>query len=49
MSEPQARRRLVLVASRGFRVALPSGATPCGWYRVIAHLRLPPALMVFFP
>ncbi|AVH63713.1 DNA cytosine methyltransferase [Nostoc sp. 'Peltigera membranacea cyanobiont' N6] len=29
---PQARRRLVLVASRGFRVALPSGATPCGWY-----------------
>ncbi|MEH2340288.1 MAG: DNA cytosine methyltransferase [Nostoc sp.] len=35
---PQARRRLVLVASRGFRVALPSGATPCGWYRAIAHL-----------
>ncbi|WP_223269890.1 DNA cytosine methyltransferase [Nostoc sp. 'Peltigera membranacea cyanobiont' 213] len=35
---PQARRRLVLVASRGFRVALPSGATPCGWYTAIAHL-----------
>ncbi|BBD70532.1 C-5 cytosine-specific DNA methylase [Nostoc commune NIES-4072] len=34
----QARRRLVLVASRGFRVALPSGATPCGWYTAIAHL-----------
>ncbi|MCW5318183.1 DNA cytosine methyltransferase [Nostoc sp. KVJ3] len=35
---PQARRRLVLVASRGFRVALPTGATPCGWYEAIAHL-----------
>ncbi|QLE52770.1 DNA cytosine methyltransferase (plasmid) [Nostoc sp. C057] len=35
---PQARRRLVLIASRGFRVALPSGATPCGWYSAIAHL-----------
>ncbi|MCC5632852.1 DNA cytosine methyltransferase [Nostoc sphaeroides CHAB 2801] len=42
---PQARRRLVLVASRGFHVALPSGATPCGWYEAftkcaegIAHL-----------
>ncbi|MEA5603812.1 DNA cytosine methyltransferase [Nostoc sp. UHCC 0252] len=34
---PQARRRLVLVASRGFRVALPTGATPCGWYEAIAH------------
>ncbi|WP_347242298.1 DNA cytosine methyltransferase [Nostoc sp. FACHB-892] len=35
---PQARRRLVLVASRGFHVALPTGATPCGWYEAIAHL-----------
>ncbi|MHC5862381.1 DNA cytosine methyltransferase [Nostoc sp.] len=35
---PQARRRLVLVATRGCRVALPSGATPCGWYEAIAHL-----------
>ncbi|BBD69991.1 C-5 cytosine-specific DNA methylase [Nostoc commune NIES-4072] len=42
---PQARRRLVLVASRGCRVALPSGAKPCSWYEAftkcaegIAHL-----------
>ena len=35
---PQARRRLVLIASRGFRVTLPSGTTPCGWYKAIAHL-----------
>ncbi|WP_243458592.1 DNA cytosine methyltransferase [Nostoc sp. UIC 10630] len=35
---PQARRRLVLVASRGCRVALPLGTTPCGWYEAIAHL-----------
>ncbi|OYD87416.1 DNA methyltransferase, partial [Nostoc sp. 'Peltigera membranacea cyanobiont' 213] len=35
---PQARRRLVLIASRGCRVALPSGTTPCGWYEAIAHL-----------
>ena len=42
---PQARRRLVLVASRGCRVALPSGTTSCGWYEAftkcaegIAHL-----------
>ncbi|MEH2101320.1 MAG: DNA cytosine methyltransferase [Nostoc sp.] len=42
---PQARRRLVLVATRGCRVALPSGATSCGWYEAftkcaegIAHL-----------
>jgi DNA (cytosine-5)-methyltransferase 1 len=35
---PQARRRLVLVASKGFHVALPTGATPCGWYEAIAHL-----------
>ncbi len=34
----QARRRLVLIASRGFRVALPSRTTPCGWYEAIAHL-----------
>ncbi|MGF1939547.1 MAG: DNA cytosine methyltransferase [Nostoc sp. ChiQUE02] len=27
-----------MVASRGFRVALPSGTTPCGWYGAIAHL-----------
>lgn len=36
---PQARRRLVLIASRGFHVALPSGATPCGWYEAIALYR----------
>jgi DNA (cytosine-5)-methyltransferase 1 len=35
---PQARRRLVLIADKGFHVALPSGATPCGWYGAIAHL-----------
>lgn len=35
---PQARRRLVLVASRGFHVALPLGAKSCGWYEAIAHL-----------
>ena len=35
---PQARRRLVLIASRGFRVALPWETTPCGWYEAIAHL-----------
>ncbi len=35
---PQARRRLVLIASRGFYVALPSRTTPCGWYEAIAHL-----------
>ena len=35
---PQARRRLVLVASRGFRVTLPWETTPCGWYEAIAHL-----------
>ncbi|MEJ6485562.1 hypothetical protein N0Y54_30395 [Nostoc punctiforme UO1] len=35
---PQARRRLVLIASRGFRVALPTGAKSCGWYEAIAHL-----------
>lgn len=35
---PQARRRLVLVASRGFQVALPTESKPCGWYSAIAHL-----------
>ncbi|MDZ8139812.1 MAG: DNA cytosine methyltransferase [Nostoc sp. DedQUE04] len=35
---PQARRRLVLIASRGFRVALPTKSKPCGWYEAIAHL-----------
>ena len=35
---PQARRRLVLIASRVCRVALPSGATSCSWYEAIAHL-----------
>ncbi|MCC5660333.1 DNA cytosine methyltransferase [Nostoc sp. XA010] len=35
---PQARRRLVLIASKGLHLALPSGATPCGWYGAIAHL-----------
>ncbi|MEH2172297.1 DnaB-like helicase C-terminal domain-containing protein [Nostoc sp.] len=35
---PQARRRLVLVASRGFRVALPTRRKPIGWYKAIAHL-----------
>jgi DNA (cytosine-5)-methyltransferase 1 len=35
---PQARRRLVLIASRGFHIALPSENKPCGWYSAIAHL-----------
>ncbi|BDI20480.1 hypothetical protein ANSO36C_62820 (plasmid) [Nostoc cf. commune SO-36] len=35
---PQARRRLVLVASRGFQVALPTESKSCGWYEAIAHL-----------
>ncbi|MDZ8070424.1 MAG: DNA cytosine methyltransferase [Nostoc sp. DedQUE08] len=35
---PQARRRLVLIASRGFRVALPTHRKPIGWYDAIAHL-----------
>jgi DNA (cytosine-5)-methyltransferase 1 len=35
---PQARRRLVLVASRGFHVALPTEAKSCGWYEAITHL-----------
>jgi DNA (cytosine-5)-methyltransferase 1 len=35
---PQARRRLVLIASRGLSIALPLGTTPCSWYKAIAHL-----------
>jgi DNA (cytosine-5)-methyltransferase 1 len=35
---PQARRRLVLVASKGFQVALPTRRKPIGWYEAIAHL-----------
>ncbi|MCC5604310.1 DNA cytosine methyltransferase [Nostoc favosum] len=35
---PQARRRLVLIASKGFHVALSLGTAPCGWYEAIAHL-----------
>jgi DNA (cytosine-5)-methyltransferase 1 len=35
---PQARRRLVLIANKGFHVALPLGTAPCGWYKAIAHL-----------
>ncbi|WP_375514782.1 DNA cytosine methyltransferase [uncultured Nostoc sp.] len=35
---PQARRRLVLIASKGLHVALPTGAKSCGWYSAIAHL-----------
>ena len=35
---PQARRRLFLVASRGFGVAIPAYRKPIGWYDAIAHL-----------
>ncbi len=35
---PQARRRLVLIASRGFHVALTTRRKPIGWYEAIAHL-----------
>jgi DNA (cytosine-5)-methyltransferase 1 len=35
---PQARRRLVLIANRGFGVALLSTSKPIGWYSAIAHL-----------
>ncbi|WDD36155.1 DNA cytosine methyltransferase (plasmid) [Nostoc sp. UHCC 0926] len=35
---PQARRRLVLIASRGFSVAIPAHRKPIGWYEAIAHL-----------
>ncbi|MBC1224880.1 DNA cytosine methyltransferase [Nostoc sp. UCD121] len=35
---PQARRRLVLVASKGFHVAIPAHRKPIGWYEAIAHL-----------
>ncbi|WP_041566679.1 hypothetical protein [Nostoc punctiforme] len=42
---PQARRRVVLIANKGFQVGLPLGTTPCDWYEAftkcaegIAHL-----------
>ncbi|QFS51202.1 DNA cytosine methyltransferase [Nostoc sphaeroides] len=35
---PQARRRLVLIASKGFHVAIPAHRKPIGWYEAIAHL-----------
>ncbi|MEH1996573.1 DNA cytosine methyltransferase [Nostoc sp.] len=35
---PQARRRLVLIASKGFGVAIPAHRKPIGWYEAIAHL-----------
>jgi DNA (cytosine-5)-methyltransferase 1 len=35
---PQARRRLVLIASKGSQIALPRESESCGWYEVIAHL-----------
>ena len=35
---PQARRRLVLIASRGFGVAIPAHRKLIGWYEAIAHL-----------
>ncbi|MBN3926726.1 DNA cytosine methyltransferase [Nostoc sp. NMS4] len=35
---PQARRRLVLVASKGFHIAIPAHRKPIGWYEAIAHL-----------
>ncbi|WP_225226018.1 DNA cytosine methyltransferase [Komarekiella delphini-convector] len=35
---PQARRRLVLIASKGSQVALPRESESCGWYEAIAHL-----------
>jgi DNA (cytosine-5)-methyltransferase 1 len=35
---PQARRRLVLIATKGFQVALPRKTESCGWYEAIAHL-----------
>ncbi|WP_193200515.1 DNA cytosine methyltransferase [Nostoc sp. MG11] len=35
---PQARRRLVLIASKGSQVGLPRESESCGWYEVIAHL-----------
>ncbi|MEH2324678.1 MAG: DNA cytosine methyltransferase [Nostoc sp.] len=35
---PQARRRLVLTASKGFQVVLPTESKSCGWYSAIAHL-----------
>ncbi|MHC5595451.1 MAG: DNA cytosine methyltransferase [Nostoc sp.] len=35
---PQARRRLVLIASKAFGVAIPAHRKPIGWYEAIAHL-----------
>ncbi|MHC5825682.1 MAG: DNA cytosine methyltransferase, partial [Nostoc sp.] len=35
---PQARRRLVLIASKGFHIAIPAHRKPIGWYEAIAHL-----------
>ncbi|MHC5736227.1 DNA cytosine methyltransferase [Nostoc sp.] len=35
---PQARRRLVLIANKGFHIALPTRRKPIGWYKAIAHL-----------
>ncbi|MEA5527322.1 DNA cytosine methyltransferase [Nodularia spumigena] len=35
---PQARRRLVLVASQDFTLTLPPTSTPVGWYGAISHL-----------
>lgn len=35
---PQARKRLVLVASKDFAPTLPPASKPVGWYNAIAHL-----------
>ncbi|WP_193200803.1 DNA cytosine methyltransferase [Nostoc sp. MG11] len=35
---PQARRRLVLIASKGSQVGLPRESESCGWYEAITHL-----------
>ncbi|MEH1814085.1 MAG: DNA cytosine methyltransferase [Nostoc sp.] len=35
---PQARRPLVLIANKGFHIALPAHKKSCGWYEAIAHL-----------
>ncbi|MEH2263694.1 DNA cytosine methyltransferase [Nostoc sp.] len=37
---PQARRRLILVASKGFCIALPTESKPCGSYSAIAPYAL---------
>ncbi|MFN6488287.1 MULTISPECIES: DNA cytosine methyltransferase [unclassified Nostoc] len=36
---PQARRRLVLTASKGFQVALPTESKPCAWYEAMNFIR----------